>query len=105
MRRRSTAASLSLRLPLPGRLSLLRSLLGDLLSLRPRLGQTDGDRLLAALDLAPRSAALQSPGLALLHRARDLGGRLFRKFACHDYSPSCGKIIFADREGSPSPFP
>src|SRR5258705_2474311 len=94
--------SLSFRFPLLGRLALLRGLLRNLSSFRPRLGQTDGDRLLATLDLPPRAAALQSPGLALLHRASNLGGCLFRIFPCHDYSPSCRKIIFANEDGSRS---
>src|SRR6266852_8925799 len=83
-----------------GALPFLRGLLRDLLAFRPRLGKTDRDRLLAALDLATGSTALQSPGLALLHRAPDLGRCLLRIFPCHDYSPSCEKIIFVTKDGS-----
>ena len=84
-------------------LALLRALLlfrRDFRSLPPCLGQADRDRLLAALDLPSRATALQGAGLALLHRAPDLGGRLSRIFSCHGNSPGCGKIIFAVPDGS-----
>src|ERR1700752_2789393 len=64
---------LLLRFPLLRRLPFLRGLLRHLLAFRSRLGKADGDRLLAALDLLAGPAALQSSGLALLHRASDLG--------------------------------
>src|SRR6202043_3249487 len=38
--------------------------------------------------------------LALLHRAPDLGGCLFRILPCHDASPGCAKTIFAAEVGS-----
>src|SRR5882757_7084372 len=82
------------------RLSCLRRLLRDLLAFRSRLGKSDRDCLLAARDLLAGLAALQRAGLALLHRAPDLGGRLLRIFSCHDFSPSCGKIILAPTDGS-----
>jgi len=63
---------LLLRLALLGRFAFLR----DLLAFRPRLGQPNRDRLLAALDLAAGATAFQRAGLALLHRAPDLGGSL-----------------------------
>src|SRR5450759_4776071 len=88
------------RLPLLRRLLFLRGLLRHLLAFRPRLGKADRDRLLAALDLAAGAAALQRTGLALLHRAPDLGGCLFRIFSCHDISPGCGKIILTIWESS-----
>src|SRR5579871_2453803 len=76
-------------LRLPG-LALARRLLRHLLSRRPRLGQADRDRLLAALDLAAGPAASQGTGLALLHRPLDRGAGLlgiFACFTCHDRSP------------------
>src|SRR5882724_4845524 len=92
--------ALSFRFTFFGSLPFLRTLLRDLHAFRPRFGKTDRDRLLAALDLATRSTALQSPGLALLHRAPDLGRCLLRIFPCHDYSPSCKKVILAKEDGS-----
>src|SRR6266478_8437476 len=90
--------------PLLLRFAFLGRLLGSLLrhfrSRSPRFGKTDRDRLPAALDLLARPTTLQSAGLALFHRAPDFGGCLFRIFSCHDYSPSCGKIIFAGGDGS-----
>src|ERR1700731_654624 len=88
--------------PLPFGFTLLRRLLRYLRSHGPRLGQADSNGLLAALDLAAGAAALQRAGLALLHRAADLGGGLLGILSCHDISPDCGKIIFADVDGSPS---
>src|ERR1700731_4896751 len=93
-------AALCFRFTLFGRLPFLRGLLRNLLSFAPRLGKTDGDRLLAALDLSTRATALKGPGLALLHRAPDLGGCLFRILPCHDASPGCAKTIFAAEVGS-----
>jgi Ku protein len=61
-----------------------RLLLRHLLSRFSCLRKTDRDRLLAALDLLARAAALQRAGLALLHRALDLGGRAFGIFSCHE---------------------
>src|ERR1700687_5790357 len=75
--RKRSSAPLPLRRPLLGRLPFLCGLLRNLLSFGPRLGKPDRDRLLAALDLPPRTAALQGAGLALLHRAPNLGGCLF----------------------------
>src|SRR5204862_7362636 len=65
-----------------------------------RVGKTDRDRLLAALHFPSRASALQSPGLALFHRAPDLGGCFLRIFSCHDYSPSYEKVILAKEDGS-----
>src|SRR5258708_4637071 len=95
-----TISSLPLRFPLLRRLPLLRSPLQDFLSLRPRPGKGDRDRLLAARDGPAGPAALQRARLALLHRASDLGRGFPRVFSCHDYSPNCGKIIFAAWESS-----
>src|SRR4051812_41263033 len=99
--RKSLARAIALSAPLRG--LLLRRLLAGLLARRlrrllrgcsrallrrhllafaARLGQADGDRLFAALDLAARAAALQRPGLALLHRAPDFGRRALGVFAC-----------------------
>src|SRR5438094_437532 len=47
-------------------------LLRDLRASLPRLRETDGDRLLAALHRLARAAALQLAALALAHRALDL---------------------------------
>jgi hypothetical protein len=81
-------------------LFLRRRSLRHFLALRPCLGKTDRDRLLAASDFPPRAAAPQSPGLALLHHPLDICGGLSRIFPCHDGSPGCGKTIFADGDGS-----
>src|SRR5882757_203003 len=85
---RSIRATFLAITPLPPCLALFgrlpRRLLRDFCACGPRLGKTDRDRLLAAADLPPRAAALQSAGLALFHRALDLGGCLFRIFSCHD---------------------
>ena len=59
----------------------------DFLSLSARFGETDRDRLLPALDLLAGSAALQSPGLALSHRAPNFGRCFLRVLSCHDTSP------------------
>ena len=95
---------LLLCLAFPGRflrrLPFLRRFLRDFLAFRSRLGKPDRDRLLAARDLLAGPAALQCAGLALLHRAPDLGGRLLRIFSCHDFPPSYGKIILAMTVGS-----
>src|SRR6266849_8978519 len=88
------------RFPFLRRLPLVRSLLRDFLAFRPRLGKADRDRLLAACDFLAGATALQRPGLALFHRALDIGGCLFRILPCHDSSPRCGKIIVADGDGS-----
>src|SRR5665213_311654 len=97
---RCAALSLLLRLALLRGLLFLRSLLRDFLAFGPCLGQADGDGLLAALDLLAGAAALQRPGLALLHHALDVGGGLLRILPCHDGSPGCGKIIAAEEDGS-----
>src|SRR5437016_11318048 len=46
-----------------------------------RLGQADGDRLLAALDLPAGAAAAQRAGLALLHGAAHFLGRALGVFS------------------------
>src|SRR5882724_6109021 len=91
-------AMLFLRFSLFG--GFLRGLLRDFLAFRPRLGKANRDRLLPARDFLAGAAALQSAGLAFLHRAPDFGGCLFRILPCHGHSPNCGKIIFADGDGS-----
>ena len=68
-------------LPAGTALGLLRrpftgGLLRDFCSRGPCFGKTDRDGLLAALDLLPRAAAPQGPGVTFLHRALDLGGCL-----------------------------
>src|SRR5436190_23213440 len=88
---RPAERALLLRLPLLGSFPFLADLLRRLHSGGPRLGKPDRDRLLAALDLAAGPAALQRAGLALLHRASDLGGCFSRIFPRHDTSPGCGK--------------
>src|SRR6185437_317450 len=66
-----------------------------------RLGQADGDRLLAALHLAPGAAAAQRSLLALVHRALDfaLG---FLAVAGHGVSSGvdCAR---QQQEASPAP--
>src|SRR6476620_1314966 len=95
-----TALLLLLRLPLLRRLSLPAGLLRHLLSLGTRLGQSDRDRLLAALDRLAGATALQGAGLALLHRAFDVSGSLLGIFGCHGSSPVVRKLIHAGCEGS-----
>src|SRR5664279_4805530 len=79
---------------------LLRSLLRDLRALRPRLGQPDRDRLLAAGHLLAGPAAFQRAGLALFHYAFDVGGSSLRIF-CHALPPGYWKIILGEGVGSP----
>src|ERR687895_494395 len=61
------------RLPLPRPALPLARHLGARF---PRLGQPDGDGLLATRDLPARPSALQRAALALAHRAFDLLARL-----------------------------
>src|SRR5712671_5149695 len=75
--------ALFLRLPFLRALPLLGCLLRHLLAFGPRLGKSDRDRLLAALDRPAGAAALQGACLALLHRAFDVGGSLFGIFTRH----------------------
>src|SRR5512147_1719667 len=49
-----------------------RRLLRDFAAFATRLGETDRDGLLAALDRLPRAARLQLPALHLVHRLFDL---------------------------------
>src|SRR5204862_6367322 len=82
-------------------LAFLRGLLRHFLAFRPCFGQSDRDRLLAALDLLAGAPALQGAGLALLRRAADLGGSLLGIFASHErFSRVAGKISFKHEDGS-----
>src|SRR5919206_4276369 len=58
-------------------------LLRDFFPFAARLGQADGNRLLAALDLLSAPAAPERSFLALAHCALDILGSTFRVFACH----------------------
>jgi len=80
---------------------LLRRLLRHLGAFTPRLGQPDRDRLLAACDLAAGAAALQRAGVALFHRALDLGRCLLGIFSCHDTSPGCARNNLGTRRWFP----
>src|SRR5947208_11915969 len=81
--RGSTRASLLL---LGAALLRRRLLLRHFRAGAPRLGEADGDGLLAALDLLARASALQRAAFPLVHRLFDLLRRflaVLRRHACN----------------------